>query len=266
MAITTPFSVEPEQRRIAAGVYGYALESMPWRETPRGTVREKAVRRDDEAGLFLGLVAFEPMSRSGVHQHLATATSYFLSGSLTDYQGTTGEGSVGINLKGATHDAVCYSGCLLVSRLEGPVVIPDNGLAAHAHAGYAAFHNLSPETPPDMTVVLSQATAVGTRFGGVVRRPLFNYTGTDTDRRMCALTLWPGAPPLRVKHTALTDLYLLAGDLRIEGTSLTGPAFVVIEPGTELTMTSEYGCSLLAWAEGPGVCANTGEAELYGFR
>jgi len=116
--------------QIAPGVYAYDLESLPWRDTPRGTVREKAVRREADTGRFLGMLMFEPQSRSGVHQHLATATSYFLAGSLVDYQGTTREGAVGVNLAGATHDAVTYTGCTLVSRLEGPVIIPDDELAS----------------------------------------------------------------------------------------------------------------------------------------
>jgi hypothetical protein len=108
-------SIIPAGHLAAPGVYAYDMESLPWRETPRGTAREKAVRRDAEAGLFL-------------HQHQGTASSYFLSGSLVDYQGTTSQGAIGINLRGATHDAVTYTGATLVSRLEGPVTIPQGGL------------------------------------------------------------------------------------------------------------------------------------------
>lgn len=257
-------AVASSDHQVAAGVYAYDMEALPWRETPRGAVREKAVRRDDAAGLFLGLIAFDPLSRSGMHQHLGTASSYFLSGSLTDFQGTTGEGAIGINLAGAAHDAVTYPGALLVSRLEGPVIIPDGGLAIHPHAGQAALQRANPETPPDISVVVAQAVAVPTRFGGVLRRPLFDYAGTGDDRRLCALNLWPRTPALRVRHTAMTDYFLLAGDLRIDGKSVSGPAFVLIEPGAEVTLSSEYGCSLLAWAEGPARCPDTG-AELYGF-
>jgi hypothetical protein len=241
------------------------LESLPWRETPRGTAREKAVRRDESAGQFLGLVAFQPMSRSGLHQHLGTATSYFLAGSLTDHQTTTREGCVGINLAGATHDAVSYGGCTLVSRLEGPVVVPDSALAIHPHARQAAVSSTQAQTPPDITVELDKALAVGTRIPGVVRRPLFDYAGTGDDRRLCHLTLWPGMPPQAIRHTALTDLFVVAGDLQVNGRTLHGPAFIIIEPGTVATLSSQYGCALLAWAEGPGVCESLAEAELYGF-
>lgn len=247
-----------------SGVYAYDIESLPWHDTARGTAREKAVRRESGAGLFLGLICFDPLSRSGVHQHLATATSYFLAGSLTDYQGTTCAGSIGINLAGATHDAVSYSGCTLVSRLEGPVVVPEGSVPVHPHANHAALSNHTPETPPDITVVLEQTRSQPTRFAGVGRRPLFDYAGTGDNRRLSALSLWPGMPPLRVKHTALTDLFVMAGDLRLDGRTTVGPAFVIMEPGAEVTLSTEYGCSLLAWAEGPARCADTG-GELYGF-
>ncbi|MDB5872090.1 MAG: hypothetical protein JWQ07_1532 [Ramlibacter sp.] len=255
---------EPGRNQLAPAVYAYDLESLPWRETPRGTAREKAVRRDNAAGHFLGMISFDPLSRSGLHQHLGTATSYFLSGSLTDHQATTREGFVGVNLAGATHDAVTYPGCMLVSRLEGPVIIPDGGLAIHPHAGQAAVRNARPETPPDITIELERAVPVATRFGGVGRRPLFDYAGTGDDRRMCALTLWPRTPRFVVEHSALTDLFVMAGDLRVGGKSVSGPAFVIIEPGATVEMSSEYGCSLLAWAEGPARAVD-GDGELYGF-
>lgn len=263
---TSAHAIEPSHR-IGSGIYAFEVESMPWLDTPRGTAREKPIRRDAASGLFLGLVAFDAHSRSGVHQHLGTATSYFLSGSLTDYQGTTGEGCIGINLRGATHDAVSYPGCSLVSRLEGPVVIPDGDRAIHPHAGQGALRNARPENPPDITVVLDRATPVATRFAGVARRPLFDYAGTGDDRRLCALTLWPRTPPLRVRHEAVTDLFVLAGDLHVDGSRVHGPAFVLFEPGAEATLHSEYGCTLLAWAEGPGWCVERPDAaELYGFR
>lgn len=265
MTIAAPDLLLPASARPAPGVHAYDLEALPWRETPRGTVREKAVRREDASGRFLGLLAFDPMSRSGVHQHLATATSYFLSGSLVDYQGTTCEGHVGINLAGATHDAVTYGGCTLVSRLEGPVVIPSQALAIHPHAGHAALRTPRPGTPPDLSVNLERAVALATPFAGVTRRPLFDYAGTGTDRRLGALTLWPRCAPLRVHHTALTDFFVLAGDLRLGSHVIAGPAFVILEPGATVEMASDHGCTLLAWAEGPGHAADDAEAELYGF-
>jgi hypothetical protein len=255
-----------DRHSAGAAAYVYDLESRPWVEMPRGGAREKAIRRDEAKGHFLGLVVFDPMARSGLHQHLGTASSYFLSGSLTDFQGTVGAGTLGINLAGATHDAVSYGGCTLVSRLEGPVLIAQDELAIHPHANRGALLNSHPEVPPDISVEVAHTLPIATRFAGVARRALFDYAGTGTNRRLCELTLWPRTPVLRVAHTALTDLYLLAGDLRVNAQVVVGPSFVVIEPGAEISMHSEYGCALLAWAEGPAWCADGGERELYGFR
>lgn len=255
--------LSPETHRRSPGVYVYDLATLPWRDTERGTAREKAVRRDDGNGLFLGMLEFDPLSRSGVHQHRGVATSYFLSGSLTDHQTTTREGSVGINLSGATHDAVSYGGCLLVSRLEGPVAVPEDSLAIHPHADKARVRNAAPETPPDITVELATAHAVATRLPGVVRRPLFDYSGTGYARRMCALQFLAGTEPHQLLHSALTDLFILAGDLQVDAQAVHGPSFVVIEAGTTVSLGSEHGCSLLAWAEGPAMTDR--QAELYGF-
>ena len=262
---SAPAFVPPPSARLAQGVYAYDLEALPWRDTPRGTVREKAVRREADTGRFLGMLSFAPLTRSGVHQHQATATSYFLAGSLVDYQGTTREGAVGINLAGATHDAVTYTGCSLIARLEGPVTIPADELAIHPHADQAALRNERPGTPPDISIYLEQTIAVGTRFPGVTRRPVFDYAGTGTDRRLSGLTLWPRTAGLRVRHTAVTDLFVIAGDLRVGKQVVNGPAFVVIEPDARVELGSDYGCSLLAWAEGPGWSETAEDAELYGF-
>lgn len=250
---------------IEPGVHVYDLEALPWQPTPRGTAREKAIRRDDASGQFLGLIAFDPMSRSGVHQHRGTASSYFLSGELTDFQCTTRAGAVGINLLGATHDAVTFGGCTLFSRLEGPVVIEPDGAAIHPHAQKTALSNSSPFAPPDITVVLDAVIPVATPFTGVLRRPVFDYAGTGQSRRLCALQLWPGASMEQLHHTALTDWLLLAGDLSIGTTRLAGPSVVVIEAGASVSVCTSFGCTLLAWAEGPAHAAGQPVQEPYGF-
>ncbi|MBL0945081.1 MAG: anti-sigma factor [Hydrogenophaga sp.] len=251
--------------RVQPGVYAYDLEALPWRTTPRGTAREKAVRRDEAGGLFLGLISFDPMSRSGVHQHRGTASSYFLSGELVDYQCTTRAGAVGINLAGATHDAVTYGGCTLFSRLEGGVVIEPDGAAIHPHARKTVVSNDAPFNPPDITVVLDEVVPVASPFAGVSRRAVFDYAGTGHDRRICALQLWPGARLDALQHRGLTDWFLLAGDLTVGGTRIAGPAVVVIEPGSEVSVCSTFGCTLLAWAEGPAHAGGDARLEPYGF-
>ncbi|MGX5650780.1 cupin domain-containing protein [Hydrogenophaga borbori] len=247
------------------GVYAYDLESLPWRTTPRGTAREKAVRRDEAAGLFLGMIAFDPMSRSGVHQHRGTASSYFLSGELVDFQCTTRAGAVGINLAGATHDAVTYGGCTLFSRLEAPVTIEPDGAAIHPHAKKTTVVNESPFTPPDITVVLDEVVPVASPFARVSRRAVFDYAGTGHNRRLCMLQLWPGAHLPDLQHQGLTDWFVMAGDLRIGDTRVAGPSVVVIEPGSRVDVSSTFGCSLLAWAEAPAHAGGDPSLEPYGF-
>lgn len=251
------------------GVHAYDMGDAPWRELPRNGVREKAVRRDAATGHYLGMVAFDPMTRSGLHQHLGTALSYFLSGSLTDYQGSASTGMAGINLAGATHDAITYSGCLLAARLEGPVVVPDASMAAHPiHGGSAPGRivNPHPERWPEINIPVEPLPLVPTALARVGRRQIFDYAGTGDVRRFVALTLLPGAPAFRARHEGLTDWFVIAGDVRLDATRVGAASFVVIEPGAERSIASEYGCTLLAWAEAPArVELRDGEAELYGF-
>ena len=65
----------------------YDAEALTWHTAGKAGLALKPVREDREKGRFLGLVGFEPLTRSGLHQHLGVATSFVLDGSLTDYQG-----------------------------------------------------------------------------------------------------------------------------------------------------------------------------------
>jgi hypothetical protein len=255
--------------RKTGGVYTYALDEMRWRELGRPDVRDKAVREDLATGLYLGVIAFDPMSRSGLHQHLGTALSYFLSGALSDYQGSASEGMAGINLAGATHDAISYTGAMLASRLEGPVVSPEGVTAVHPIKGGAKAGRLMnpfPERWPDINIPVAPLPLVPTLFAGVGRRMIFDYAPTADRRRFAALTIMPHAPAVEIAHQGLTDWYVLGGDVAVNGQSANANSFVVIEPGARVEIASEYGCQLLAWADAPAVGEAQGrEAELYGF-
>jgi len=256
--------------RGAGGVYAYALDDIPWRDLGRPGVRDKSVRRERETGLYLGVIAFDSMSRSGLHQHLGTALSYFLSGSLSDYQGSAREGMAGINLAGATHDAISYGGCLIAARLEGPVVVPEGVTAAHPIHGGAKegrLVNPFPERWPDINIPVEPLQLVPTAFAGIGRRMVFDYAPTGDRRRFSAITIMPGASAIEIAHEGLTDWYVLGGDVSVNGKAASANGFVVIEPGTRAAIKTEYGCQLLCWAEGPGrgEAAGRAEAELYGF-
>ena len=262
-------SAPTRQASGANGAYVYALDEAPWRELGRPGVKDKSVRRERETGHYLGVIAFEPMSRSGLHQHLGTALSYFLAGSLSDYQGSASEGMAGINLAGATHDAVSYSGSLIASRLEGPVVVPEGVSAAHPiHGGAKAgrFVNPFPERWPDINIRVAPLPLVPTHFPGIGRRMIFDYAPTGDRRRFAALTIMPHSPAIEIAHQGLTDWYVLGGDVAVNGKRAHANSFVVIEPGAHAAIKSEYGCQILCWAEAPGMGEAQGrESELYGF-
>ena len=256
--------------RGTGGVYAYALDDMRWNELGRPGVRDKAVRRERETGLYLGVIAFDPMSRTGLHQHLATALSYFLAGSLSDYQGSAHEGMAGINLAGATHDAISYGGCMLSARLEGPVAVPEGISVAHPIQGGAKegrLVNPFPERWPDINIPLDPIALVPTAFAGIGRRMIFDYAPTGHRRRFSALTLMPRSPAIEIAHEALTDWYVLGGAVTVNGKIAYANSFVVLEPGARAVISSEYGAQILCWAEGPGRGEVPGgaEGELYGF-
>ena len=207
-------------RHLPGKVYGYDLLDAPWVPTGRPGLQQKVVRGDRERGLFLGLLGFDPLTRTGLHQHQAPALSYVLDGSLYDYDGPVVQGQVGINLKGATHDAVAYNRCLLAARLEGPVHYrPEDGADGRVHTGSreAKIVNRAPEVPPDINISLEGLPSLATTLAGVSRRLVFDYRGTGTDRRMAQLALLPGTRIPVHATTAPVDWFLLAGDATVNG-------------------------------------------------
>ena len=165
-----------QSHRLANKVYAYDMLEDPWTDTGLAGLRQKIVRIDREAGLFLGMLAFEPMTRTGLHQHQATAISYFLDGSLCDYSGVASTGMAGINLRGATHDAIAYNRCLLAARLEGPVTYPSKNDQATVHAGSlpAGIVNRAPEVMPDINIPVDALPVLATTIPGVRRRLVFD--------------------------------------------------------------------------------------------
>ena len=137
----------PRPAPVAKIVHVYDAETLQWQSAGKTGLSLKPVREDREKGRFLGLVGFEPVVRSGLHQHLGVATSFVLDGGLTDYQGSIGLHVAGINLKGATHDAVAYQRSLLVSRLEAPVIYPPEtgrDYALHTGPRFGEIRNPNP--------------------------------------------------------------------------------------------------------------------------
>jgi hypothetical protein len=238
----------------AGRVLVFDAADLPWQDTPEPGLRLKPVRYDDQRGLFLGLVGFAPMARSGLHQHRGVATSFVLDGSLTDFAGPIRLHQAGINLVGATHDAVAYQNTLLVSRLEGPVVYPSSrGELSGLHAGsrHADFDNPAPEAAPDINITVDALVPQQTGIQGVRRQTIFDYAGTGSAHRFVQLSLSPGADVPAWRCRRLTEVWVRGGLLQINGQVAHANCFVIVEPGASVQMASPYGALLLAWAEGP---------------
>ena len=227
------------------------------------------MREDRDQGRFLGLVGFEPITRSGLHQHLGVATSFVLDGGLTDYQGAVGLHEAGINLKGATHDAVAYRRSLLVSRLEAPVIYPPEtgrDYALHTGPRFGEIRNLHPEIPPDINVAVDRLAALPTVIGGVTRRMIFDYALSKGEHRYVQLGMLPGSGIPAFTTRAPLEFWVRAGDLRIGGAVAHANCFVIVEPGATVEITSSFGALFHAWSEGPTDWADGGkQAELFGF-
>ena len=244
-------------------------EDIAWQTAGKAGLQMKVVRRDDDEGTFLGLIAFERLVATGVHQHLGTAFSYMLSGGLTDFSGTARQGEVGINFAGSTHDAIAYQPSLMVSRLEGRVVYgPDIAHALHAGAVHRAIDNTFPDMPPDLNIELAGLRPGATWIPGVTRRLVYDYVHTATDRRLVDLTMLPGATVPRHRLGGVVDYYVVAGDLSTGAANraVTSGGFICADPGDEVSLASRYGAHVLVWAEGPSqMLEGEALADLYGF-
>lgn len=260
-------------RRPAAtrpSVSTYDMATVPWQDAGKAGIRQKIVHANHARGRYLGLIGFEPLSQTGLHQHLGTALSYFLQGSLTDYMGSATVGQAGINLKGATHDAITYDGCLIAARLEAPVIYPEStgGELPRIHAGgrRGAIVNPAPEVPPDINITVATQPVTATAVAGVARRMVFDYRGTGDDRRFVQLAIRPGARIPRHRIEAPMEWFVVGGGVTVGGQAAGANSFVVIEPDTAIDVASDYGCLLLAWAEAPSPWLDSDETlDLYGF-
>ena len=256
-------------RARAAPVGVYDMTAAPWTGAGKEGITQKVVRVDHGKGHYLGLVAFDPLVSSGLHQHQGVATSYVLQGSLTDYAGTIMRGQVGINFKGSTHDAIPYEPCLLAARLEGPVTYPpQDGPIHRLHAGarHSEIVNPAPEVMPDLNVTVEALPMAVTAVAGVGRRLILDYKGTGDDRRLVQLQILPGTTIAAHHTTELVEWFVVGGDVSVGEVTARGGSFVCIEPGTEATVSSRYGALLLAWSEGRIAWSDgASRPDLYGF-
>ncbi len=250
-------------------IHVFDASAMPWEAQARPGLRLKTVRIDDERGEFLGQIAFDPYVRSGLHQHQGVATSFVLEGALTDYMGHVGANQVGINYKGSTHDAMAYVPTVLVSKLEGPVTYPpEEKLLSGVHAGstYQSFRNPDPSVDPEINVAIDRVEALETGLGGLLRQPIYDYSGSGTDRRLLQWKLRPETELPAWQASNWVELWVRGGEIVVSGQKAHANCFVVIEPGATVRMASPFGALALVWAEGREQWpASGGGGDLFGF-
>lgn len=251
-------------------IYIRSSAELRWVDASRPGLRMAAVHENRDTGRFLGLLGFEALSSSGLHHHVDIAFSCMLSGGLTDYAGTTVAGQMGINMPGATHDAIAYVSTLMASRLDGPVLYaPGVGGedAPHLHAGgrCETFVNPRPEESPDLSITLAGLPAWSTSIAGLSRRLICDYHGTRHDFRNVVLRLNPGTqvPPFRTRR--LVEIFVLGGGMKVNGRLVLGGGFCVIEPDAEVSMASSFGVEFIAWSEGRIDWQDAARPDLFGF-
>jgi hypothetical protein len=259
---------------LTAGVHVFDQGEVPWQDTSEPGLRLKPVRYDNALGHYLGWVGFAPMARSGLHQHRGVATSFVVDGGLTDYHGSLRLHEAGINLCGATHDAVSYQATLLVSRLEGPVIYPrEHGDLSGLHAGsrHDDVVNPAPDVPPDINVAVDALPAHETGISGLRRQTIFDYAGTGSEHRFIQLRWAPGCEVPAWRATARTDFWVRGGRLEVEGRTVLANSFIVVDAGATLRMRAPHGALVLAWAEGPEewlsptASVRSARSSLFGF-
>ena len=252
-----------------AGVQLFDMNKLPWQATANSGLWLKPVRMDNVRGHYLGLVRFDAMASSGLHQHQGVATSFVIQGGLTDYHGSVRLHEAGINTLGSTHDAVAYENTVLVSRLEAPVTYPPASAISGIHAGsrYEDFCNPDPLRPPEVNVPVDQLENVATGVAGVSRQAIFDYSGTGSNHRMVQLKLLPGAC-VDFLVVQATEFWVRGGNLLVNQQSAQANTFVVCEPGAAVRLAAPFGALVLGWAEGreqPLAGSANAASDLFGF-
>ena len=259
------YTRQPNQR-----VHVVDATPMPWERTARPGLTMKTIRIDDERGEFLGLIRFDPFTRSGLHQHQGIATSFVLEGGLTDHHGPVRQHELGINFRGSTHDAMAYVPTTLVSKLEGPVTYPrSEKLISGIHAGstYEDFRNPAPDVPPEWNIAVDRVVALETGVPGVRRQPLHDYAGSGLQRRLLQWQIRPETTVPAWQASDWVEFWVRGGEVVVNDEKAHANCFVIVEPGATVRMSSPFGAMVLVWAEGAEALAAEAPAgaSLLGF-
>lgn len=235
---------------------------LAWTPVAQPGTEVMVLRTDPRSGASVALLRFAAGSTTGLHSHSALATSYFLSGSLIDFQGLAGAGELGVNLAGATHDAHAPEDAVLVSRLEGPVHALE---LTEELRGEDRDDPLTPVRtdilgPPDINIDVAGVAWEPTAFDGVARRTLWQ---AGPNWSVAVLRLAPGAEVPRHLHVGPLDTYVLSGELRDEQGEYARGDYTCSGAGTRRSLRSGTGAELLCWADGPAVFGHGVTERLY---
>jgi hypothetical protein len=240
------------QPRIAV----YDMTATEWVPSGPPGVEQQNIRNDIAAGRWFGGVRFAPLARSGVHRHLGPVGSYMLSGSLVDHVTRMTGGQAVMNLTGAVHDVICYDASMFIARVDGPILYPRDKAGVLNELGLEADNagesvDATVGAPSDICIDVEALTELPGPVPGVTRRMLYDYAGQPHQARYSQLLLAPGAAAPAHATTALTDLFVLSGEIRVGDEAAGSGCYITMDAETEMTITSRYGARVLAWADGP---------------
>lgn len=247
------------------------MTATDWVPSGPPGVEQQNIRNDIAAGRWFGGVRFAPLARSGVHRHLGPVGSYMLSGSLIDHVTRMTGGQAVINLTGAVHDVICYDASMFIARVDGAILYPRHKTGVLNELGLEAGNagesiDATVGEPADICLDVETLPALPGPVPGVTRRMLYDYAGQPWQARYSELVLAPGARAPAHATTAMTDLFVLSGEVRAGDEAAGSGCYVTIDPETEMTLTSRYGARLLAWADGPVRWLDgASRSDLYGW-
>lgn len=239
-----------------------STDLLSWVPVGRDGTEVKVLRVEPERGASVALLRFSRGASTGLHTHLAPASSYFLSGSLLDFQGLAVAGELGVNPAGTIHDAYAPEDAILVSRLEGPVHAVE---LVDALRGADRDDPLAPVRtdvlgPPDINIRAADVDWEPTAFEGVHRRTLWQE---GPNQSVSMLRLDAGAEVPAHLHIRPLDAYVLSGDLRADRGDYTAGDYTYSGPGTTRALRSSGGCEILCWSDGPAVFGADCAERLY---
>jgi hypothetical protein len=238
------------------GIAVHDMAAIEWVPSGPAGVEQQNIRSDPAAGRWFGGVRFAPLSRSGIHRHLGPAASMLLSGSLIDHAARMTGGQAVINPAGAVHDVICYDVSIFVARIDGAILYPRdadgvlNELGAEADKEGEAIDTTVGERPHIIIDIETQVLVEGP-VPGVSRRALYDYAGQPHRARYSQLVLAPGTRVPAHSAAEMTDLFVLAGEIRLGDVPAGSGCYVTIDAGAELTLATTYGARLLTWADAP---------------